>query len=246
MRVWNRINIYHSCQNKKYLYYKLYKYIAFTQIFMKQKEKIQRLREYTSQLFPDATTELYFNNEYQLLIAILMSAQVTDIQVNKVNSVFFQSLKKPKDAIKLWIPKIAEYIKTLSFYKNKSRFIFETSEILIEKYNSQIPKTLEELTALPWVWIKTAKVFLWIIENAPYLWVDTHVHRVLNRTWIVKTKDALETDKKAEKVFTKDDLAFLHNTLIFFGRYHCIARKPKCDSCELKDFCKYYRLKEKK
>ena len=212
---------------------------------MKREEKILRLREYTAKLFPDATTELYYHTEYQLLIAILMSAQVTDIQVNKVNSVFFKSLKKPEDAIEMWIPKIAEFIKTISFYKNKSKFIFETSSILVEKYSSQVPKTLEELTSLPGVWIKTAKVFLWIIENAPYLWVDTHVHRVLNRTWIVNTKDALETDKAAEKVFTTDDLAFLHNTLIFFGRYHCIARKPKCNICELKSFCKYYAKQKK-
>ena len=212
---------------------------------MKREEKIIHLREYTALLFPDATTELYYDTEYQLLIAILMSAQVTDIQVNKVNSVFFQHLTKPEDAIELWISKIAEFIKTISFYKNKSRFIFETSTILVEQYNSQVPKTLEELTALPGVWIKTAKVFLWIIEDAPYLGVDTHVHRVLNRTGIVSTKDALATDKAAEKVFTKDDLAFLHNTLIFFGRYHCIARKPKCDICELKSFCKYYAKQKK-
>lgn len=204
-----------------------------------------RLREYTERLFPNAITELDYENEFQLLVAILMSAQVTDIQVNKVNKIFFQYLIQPADGVELWIEKISDFIKTISFYRNKSRFIFQTSSILKEQYDSKVPKTLEQLTALPGVGIKTAKVFLGIIENAPYLWVDTHVHRVLNRTGIVNTQNALQTDKAAEKVFTKDDLALLHNTLIFFGRYHCIARKPKCSACELQDFCKYYAQQKK-
>jgi endonuclease-3 len=175
-----------------------------------------------------------------------MSAQVTDKQVNKVNSVFFQDLKHPQDWAKLGAAKISEYIKTISFYKNKSRFIFQTSNILLEKYNGEVPITLEELTALPWVGIKTAKVFLGITQDAPYLWVDTHVHRVLNRTGIVNSCSPLETDKVAERVLKKEDLASLHHTLIFFGRYHCIARKPKCQECELTDFCKYYKQNNKK
>ena len=186
-----------------------------------------------------------YETEFQLLIAILMSAQVTDVQVNKVNTTFFQYIKVPEDGVNLWVEKISDFINTISFYRNKSRFIFETSTILKNQYNSQVPKTIKELTSLPGVWIKTAKVFLWVIEDAPYLWVDTHVHRVLNRTWIVNTKSALETDKIAEKIFTENDLAFLHNTLIFFGRYHCIARKPKCTECKLKDFCKYYAKTKK-
>lgn len=117
----------------------------------------------------------------------------------------------------------------------------KTCEILVEKYHSQPPKTLEELTSLAGVGIKTAKVFLAVTEDAPYLAVDTHVHRVLNRVGIVNTKMAEETDKRAEKIFTKEDLAFLHHTLIFFGRYQCIARKPKCETCPLTHICRYYQ-----
>jgi len=212
---------------------------------MKRSEKILRLREYTAQLFPDAETELYYENEFQLLIAILMSAQATDKQVNKVNQTFFKYLQTPRDGTQLWTEKISDFINTISFFRNKSRFIFETCTILENTYNWTIPKTLSELTSLPGVGIKTAKVFLWVIEDAPYLWVDTHVHRVLNRTWIVKTKTPLKTDKQAEKVFTKDDLSFLHNTLIFFGRYHCTARKPQCQTCELNEFCHYYAKQKK-
>ncbi len=208
---------------------------------MKRAEKIKRLRDYCEELFWNPETELVYETEYQLLMAILMSAQVTDKQVNKVNAIFHTVLKQPADALKLWVAEIEWYINTISFYKNKSRFIYESSQILLEKHKWIIPKTLAELTALPWVWIKTAKVFLWIIDNAPFLWVDTHVHRVLNRTGIVNTKSALETDKEAERVITTWDLASLHNTLIFFGRYQCIARKPKCETCKLTDFCRYYK-----
>jgi endonuclease-3 len=169
-----------------------------------------------------------------------MSAQSTDKQVNKINKEFFKILKKPIDWIKLWTEKIKEYIKSISFFNNKANNIFKTCKILESKYNWNIPKNLKELTSLAWVWIKTAKVFLAVIEDAPYIWVDTHVHRVLNRIWFVNTKNPLETDKKISKNFTKKNHAKLHNTLVLFWRYHCTARKPKCDTCPFKQNCKYF------
>jgi endonuclease-3 len=165
--------------------------------------------------------------------------------VNKVNKIFFEAMKDPHDGLELWILEIENYINTISFFRNKARFIYQTCGILIEKYNSEVPITLSELIALPWVGIKTAKVFLAVTQDAPYLWVDTHVHRVLNRTGIVNTTNANATDKKAEKILEKKDLALLHNTLIFFGRYYCTARKPKCSECKLNDFCKYYKKQKK-
>ena len=205
------------------------------------KKDLPFLAETLNKMFPDAKTELYYKNEFQLLIAILMSAQSTDKQVNKVNKEFFKILKTPKDWIDLWIDKIKSYIKSISFFNNKAKNIYNTSKILLEKYDSKIPKTLEELTSLPWVWIKTAKVFLAVIEDAPYIWVDTHVHRILNRLWLVKTKTPLETDKVISKWFTKKDHAKLHNTLVLFWRYHCIARKPKCETCTFKEKCNFYK-----
>jgi endonuclease-3 len=101
--------------------------------------------------------------------------------------------------------------------------------------------TLEKLVELHWVWIKTAKVFLAVFKDGSYLAVDTHVHRVLNRVWIVKAKTPLETNKKAEEIFTTDDLGKLHHSLIMFWRYHCTARKPKCEICELSKVCDYYK-----
>ncbi|MDQ7009996.1 MAG: endonuclease III [Candidatus Gracilibacteria bacterium] len=199
-----------------------------------------------NKMFPDAKTELYYNNEFQLLIAILMSAQATDKQVNIINRNFFEFLKIPKDGIDLGVEEITEFINSVSFFNNKSKNIYKTCNILVEKYQSQIPKTIEQLTELPGVGIKTAKVFLAVIEDAPYIGVDTHVHRVLNRLGLVNTKSPLETDKKISKNFTKENHGQLHNTLVLFGRYHCMARKPKCKTCEFSKMCKYYKKEFKK
>lgn len=190
-------------------------------------------------MFPDAETELYHNNEFQLLIAILMSAQATDRQVNIINRNFFEFLKSPEDAVEMWVEEITEFINSVSFFNNKAKNIYKTCEILIREHDSLPPKTIPELTALPGVGIKTAKVFLSVTENAPFLWVDTHVHRVLNRIGIVKTKSPLETDKKAAKIFSEKDLSHMHNALVLFGRYHCVARKPKCKSCPVLEWCSY-------
>jgi len=205
------------------------------------KKDIPFFAETLNKMFPDAKTELYYNNEFQLLIAILMSAQATDKQVNIINRNFFNFLKEPKDWLELWVEEITEFINSVSFFNNKAKNIYKTCEILLKEHKNIIPKTIEELTKLPWVGIKTAKVFLAVVEDAPYIWVDTHVHRVLNRLWIVKTKSPNETDKKISKMFTKQNHSMLHNTLVLFGRYHCIARKPKCEECKFQEICKYYK-----
>ncbi len=205
------------------------------------KKNIEFFANTLNEMFPDAKTELYYENEFQLLIAIIMSAQSTDKQVNKVNKEFFKVLKTPKDWIKLWEKKIKEYIKSISFFNNKTKNILKTCEILDKKYSWKIPKTIEELIQLPWVWIKTAKVFLAVTEDAPYIGVDTHVHRVLNRIGFVNTKTPIETDKIISKWFTKKDHSKLHNSLVLFWRYHCTARSPKCKECKLKKICKYYK-----
>ena len=194
-------------------------------------------------MFPDAKAELYFENDFQLLIAVLMSAQTTDKQVNKVNSEFFKFLKKPEDWIKIWVEKIENFIKTIWFFRTKAKNIFKTCEILSKKSLDKF-KNISDLTQLPWVWVKTAKVFLSVARGEQFLAVDTHVHRVLNRLWIVSTKLAEETDKIAEKIFTKADLWILHHWLIFFGRYHCLARNPKCEKCPLKNDCKFFKNKK--
>lgn len=204
------------------------------------KENIKVIISYLDKLFPDAKTELFYENEFQLLIAIIMSAQTTDKQVNKVNKEFFKVFKSPGDWLKLWQKNIENYIKSIWFYKTKAKNIYRTCEILLKNDLNNFD-TIEKLQTLHWVGIKTAKVFLSITKNTQVLGVDTHVHRVLNRLWIVKTKSPLETDKKVEKILKKQDLSKLHHTLILFWRYNCTARNPKCDLCDLKQICRYHK-----
>ncbi|MDD3646244.1 MAG: endonuclease III [Candidatus Gracilibacteria bacterium] len=212
---------------------------------MKLREKIDIFKTGVFEMFPDAVTELEYSNSFQLLIAIIMSAQTTDKQVNKVNKTFFKYLKTPEDGIKLGEAKIKDYIKTISFFNNKAKNIFATCQILVGSKKLDEYKTIGELIKLPGVGIKTAKVFLAVIDDAPFLAVDTHVHRVLNRVGIVKAKTPLETDKKAEKILNTDDLHKLHHSLIMFGRYHCTARSPKCEICPINYVCNYYKKKKK-
>lgn len=210
---------------------------------MTKRQKIELLKQEVFKMFPDAQAELDFENDFQLLIAVLMSAQTTDKQVNHVNENFFKVLKTPEDWVKLWAEKIEEMINSIWFFRMKAKNIFKTSKILSERKLENF-STISELTELPWVWIKTAKVFLSVTRRWEFLAVDTHVHRVLNRVWIVNTKLPEETDKVAEKIFTKEDLWPLHHGLIFFWRYHCIARKPKCENCPLKEDCKFFKKKK--
>lgn len=205
------------------------------------KENIKIVINYLDRLFPIAKTELEYENPFQLLVAIIMSAQTTDKQVNKINKGFLKKFKSPTDLYIFWEENIKNEIKTIWLYNSKAKNIYLTSKMLVEVYDEKIPETLDELTKLPWVWVKTAKVWLSIIKNASYLAVDTHVHRVLNRLWIVDTKTQIETDKKIIKILSNQDLAHLHHTLILFWRYHCTARNPKCDICELKNICKWYK-----
>lgn len=206
---------------------------------MKKREKIEILTNYLKSLIKDVRIELDYETDFQLLIAVLMSAQTTDIQVNKVNKEFFKYLREPKDVNILWVEKITKMISSIGFYRNKAKNIYATWNILIEKYNSKIPDNLEDLTALPGVWVKTAKVVLSTLYDKPYLAVDTHVHRVLNRVWLVKTKIPEETDKKVDKLFDDKDKRELHHLLILFWRYHCKAQNPDCKNCKIKEICVY-------
>ena len=210
---------------------------------MTKRQKINLLKQEIFKMFPDAKAELNFENNFQLLIAVLMSAQTTDKQVNRVNQNFFKFLKKPEDWVKMWVEKIEKMINSIWFFRNKAKNIFKTCEILSEK-NLENFHEISDLIQLPWVWIKTAKVFLSVTKWWQYLAVDTHVHRVLNRVWIVYTKSPEETDKIAEKIFTKEDLWPLHHGLIFFWRYHCVARKPNCENCPIQDSCKFFQKKK--
>lgn len=185
--------------------------------------------------------ELDYETPFQLLCAVILSAQTTDKQVNKVTPPLFEKVREPEDMKNISLEEIENFLQYINFFRNKSRFIRETGIILADNYNSQIPNNLKILTTLPWVGIKTAKVVLNVLYDESFVAVDTHIHRVANRIWLVSTNSPLETDKELDKILPTEIKKKIHHPLVLFGRYHCIARKPKCKNCKILQFCKYWK-----
>ncbi|MDD4151513.1 MAG: endonuclease III [Candidatus Gracilibacteria bacterium] len=208
---------------------------------MNKSEKISFFIKNLEIMFPNAKCELDFETPFQLLRAVIMSAQTTDKQVNKISPNLFKEISLSSDVEKVGLEKIEKYIKKIGLYRNKSRFIFESGKKINSEFNGLVPDNIKELQTLPGVGIKTAKVVMAVLYNGPYLAVDTHVHRVLNRLGFVHTKSREQTDKKAEILFSDSDKSRLHHLLIFFGRYHCTSRNPKCETCPFTNICKYYK-----
>lgn len=208
------------------------------------------------ELFPNPDTELNYETPFQLLVAVMLSAQTTDKQVNVVTDKLFLKVKNPEDVVKTSEEKLAKQVSSVNYYKMKAKHIKESAKELVElakneeikltknekeclnKYWYYLPESLEWLTQLPWVWEKTAKVILYVRYKHDLIAVDTHVHRVANRLWIVKTNEPLETSKEIEKVVPQKWKRIAHHSLILFGRYYCTAKKPKCENCVLKQWCK--------
>lgn len=188
---------------------------------------------------PEPTTELKFNSPYQLLIAVILSAQTTDIQVNKVTQKLFKIAPNERLLSSLDISVIEEIINSIGLYKTKAKNILQTSIILNQEYNGVIPKTREELVKLPGVGRKTANVFLNTIHKIPVIAVDTHIFRVSNRIGLCKGKNVLEVEKKLTKLLPKNYLVDAHHLLILHGRYICKARNPECSICCIENFCEY-------
>ena len=174
-------------------------------------------------------------------MAVILSAQTTDKQVNRITPPFFKKVREPKDVVHMDLDEIMSDLKYVNFFRNKSRFIKETGTILASKYDGNIPDDLVLLQTFPGIGIKTAKVVLSVLYDRPYVGVDTHIHRVMNRIGIVKTNTPEQTDKEIEKIFDTDTKRKLHHPLVLFGRYHCTARNPKCESCKLQKNCNFYK-----
>lgn len=203
-----------------------------------QKKDIDFIFQTLDKLYPNADTELKYFNDFQLVLAVVMSAQTTDKQVNKVTGPLFQVIKTPQDVIKMWLDKFTESISSINYYKNKAKYIYELSKML-DKDPTLLCPDLEKLQKLPWVWIKTAKVISYVLFGSKVIAVDTHVHRVSNRLWLVKTQTPEKTSQELEKVVPDKYKETAHHTLILFGRYHCTARNPKCNECPFTQICKY-------
>ncbi|MFM1865626.1 MAG: hypothetical protein RIQ57_236 [Pseudomonadota bacterium] len=185
------------------------------------------------------TTELIFKNPFELLIAVILSAQTTDIQVNKVTDKLFKVAPTPEDLAKLSLTSIESIINKIGLYKNKAKNIQQTSQILINEFSSQVPGKREDLERLPGVGRKTANVILNTIFNEPVIAVDTHIFRLANRINLGQGKTPLEVEKKLTKTTPKEFLKDAHHLLILHGRYTCKAQKPNCLSCCINHLCEY-------
>ncbi|MDD2487234.1 MAG: endonuclease III [Candidatus Gracilibacteria bacterium] len=206
---------------------------------MKSKKEISEIFDRIYSLYPDTKTELDYETSFQFLVAVIMSAQATDKQVNRINDSFFRKIREPKDIMNMSLEDIENELKSLNYYKHKSLYIKQVSQKLHDEFNSVIPDNLDALIRLPGIGIKTAKVVLGVLYDAPYVGVDTHVHRVTNRLGIVKTKTPEETDRILEKILTIEQKRKMHHALVLFGRYNCTARKPKCKGCKAINLCSF-------
>lgn len=210
---------------------------------MLTKEEAKKVIDILLELYPDAKAELNFSNPFELLIATILSAQTTDVQVNKVTEKLFKDYKTPQDFIKLSEEELAEKIKSLGFYKNKSKNILATCRILVEKYQGQVPDTREELMKLPGVGRKTANVVISNAFNKQAIAVDTHVFRVSNRIGLAHSDNVFDTEKDLMNNIDESMWSKAHHLLIFHGRRVCKSRKPLCEKCPLTDYCLYYKRK---
>lgn len=201
----------------------------------KRTEIFKRLRAEN----PNPTTELKFSSAFELLVAVTLSAQSTDIGVNKATAKLFPVANTPEAIYALGVNGLKKYIKTIGLYNNKAKNIIAACKILIDKHNSTVPDNREELEALPGVGRKTANVILNTAFRQPAMAVDTHIFRVSNRTGIAPGKNVLEVEKKLMKFVPEEFLLDAHHWLILHGRYTCIARKPRCGSCVIEDLCEF-------
>jgi len=188
---------------------------------------------------PAPTTELVFTSPFELLIAVMLSAQATDVSVNKATAKLFPVANTPEALLKLGVKKLKEYIKTIGLFNTKAENVIKTCRILVEQHDSCVPATREALEALPGVGRKTANVVLNTAFRQPAMAVDTHIFRVSNRTGMAPGKNVLEVEKKLMKFVPEEFLLDAHHWLILHGRYTCIARKPRCGSCLIEDLCEY-------
>lgn len=193
---------------------------------------------YLDELFPNPKCELNYNNDYELLIAIVLSAQSTDKRVNTVTPILFNKYNSLKALKKAHLEDLENIIRPVGSFRKKASYIKNIATIIDESYNGVVPKNREDLVKLPGVGRKTANVFLGEFYNIPAIAVDTHVERVSKRLKLAsKNDDVLKIEKKLEKCFSKEDWAKRHLQLVLFGRYYCKAIKPECSTCKLKDIC---------
>ncbi len=203
-----------------------------------KKKEIEFIIDTLMDMHPNARAELDYTNPFELLIATILSAQCTDVRVNKTTPTLFKVLKKPNDIYNIKHEDLEKIIKSCGLYKSKAKNIRKTCEVLTNEYDGKVPETISELTKLAGVGRKTANVVVSNVFDTPAIAVDTHVKRVSNRIGFVKSDNVNVIEKDLMKIIPKDKWTIMHHTLIFHGRRVCKAAKPACQICEINTVCK--------
>jgi endonuclease-3 len=207
---------------------------------MLKAERYRHFVEYFSKNQPDAVTELHYENPYQLLVAVILSAQCTDKRINQVTPKLFERFPDAAALAASDADEIFTYIRSVSYPNNKAKHLAGMGKMLMEKFGGVVPSGLDELQMMPGVGRKTANVIASVVFDAPAIAVDTHVFRVANRLGLVRASTPLAVEKQLVQNLPENTLAIAHHWLILHGRYICVARSPKCEICPLTWFCKYY------
>jgi len=209
---------------------------------MTRSERYRFILNYFQQHVPDAETELLYDSPYQLLVAVILSAQCTDKRVNMTTPAIFEKYPDPETMSKAEFDDVFPLIKSISYPNNKTKHLIGMAKMLVEKFNGQVPLTVEELIQLPGVGRKTANVITSVVDNQPNMAVDTHVFRVSARIGLtVNAKTAYAAEKQLTEFIPRELIHIAHHWLILHGRYTCTARNPACERCGLRPACKYYQ-----
>ncbi|MFZ9146299.1 MAG: endonuclease III [Sediminibacterium sp.] len=214
---------------------------------MKKQERYKAVIDYFLEHVPVAETELYYENPFQLLVAVILSAQCTDKRVNLTTPSIFKKYPTPQKMAKASFDDLFPLIKSISYPNNKTKHLIGMSQLLLDNFKGEVPMTIQELVTLPGVGRKTANVITSVIDQQPNMAVDTHVYRVSRRIGLVPQTAAtpLAVEKELIKNIPSELVHKAHHWLILHGRYACLARSPKCDQCGIQSYCKYYQKMNK-
>lgn len=211
---------------------------------MTKKERYEKVIDYFSINMPVAETELHYTNPYELLVAVILSAQCTDKRVNMVTPNLFKRFPEPESLAAASFDEVFSLIRSISYPNNKAKHLIGMAQVLLDKFKGIVPSEIKDLTLMPGVGRKTANVIASVVYNKPTMAVDTHVFRVSARLGLsTNAKTPLQTEEQLMKYLPKDIVPKAHHWLILHGRYVCLARSPKCNECGLTEICKYYKQK---
>ncbi|QMS85590.1 endonuclease III [Candidatus Xianfuyuplasma coldseepsis] len=210
-------------------------------------DRVKTILHVLNEMFPNAQCELVHNNGFELLIAVMLSAQTTDKSVNLLTDSLFKKYHTPQDFLQVPLEELEQDLRRIGLYKNKAKNIQKMCQILLDQFDGEVPSSQVELETLPGVGRKTANVVLSVWFGVPRIAVDTHVERVSKRLKLAYLNDNVhQVEEKLMRKIPRDKWSDTHHKMIFFGRYHCTARNPKCDECPLQDLCRYPNINVRK